>query len=216
MFAATGAALILALVSQAAPVRVVDGDTLGLGGERVRLYGIDAPERGQTCERSGSPWQCGVAATAALAAWLDGKATTCIELDRDRYDRAVSTCSADGQDVGQWMVRQGWAVEYRQYSDGRYARDEREAAARRVGIHAGTFARPSEWRRGSASSEVAASYQQAGDCRIKGNINSEGERIYHAPGMRSYGPTRIDEARGERWFCSEQEARAAGWRAPLG
>jgi hypothetical protein len=114
------------------------------------------------------------------------------------------------------MVRQGWAVEYRQYSDGRYARDEREAAARRVGIHAGTFARPSEWRRGSASSEVAASYQQAGDCRIKGNINSEGERIYHAPGMRSYGPTRIDEARGERWFCSEQEARAAGWRAPLG
>jgi len=212
MFAAFG--LTVALASQAAPVRVVDGDTLGLGGERVRLYGIDAPESGQTCERSGSPWQCGVAATAALSSWLEGKATACVELDRDRYGRAVSTCSADGQDVGGWMVRQGWAVEYRQYSDGRYAQDEREAAARRVGVHAGTFVRPSEWRSGAASSEVAASYQQAGDCRIKGNINAEGERIYHAPGMRSYGPTRIDEARGERWFCSEQEARAAGWRAP--
>lgn len=216
MIAAMGLALSLALVFQAAPVRVIDGDTLGMGGERIRLYGIDAPESGQTCERSGDRWQCGQAATAALASWLDGKVTECVELERDRYDRAVSTCSANGQDVGEWMVRQGWAVEYRQYSDGRYALSERDAATRRVGMHAGAFARPAEWRSGTAGSEVEASYQRAGDCRIKGNINSEGERIYHVPGMRSYGPTRIDEGRGERWFCSEQDALAAGWRAPLG
>ena len=49
---------------------------------------------------------------------------------------------------------------------------------------------------------------------IKGNINSKGDRIYHLPGSSSYGPTKINESRGERWFCSEEEARAAGWRAP--
>lgn len=211
-----GLALSLALVFQSAPVRVIDGDTLGIGGERIRLYGIDAPESGQTCERAGDPWQCGLAATAALTAWLDGKATECVELERDRYDRAVSTCLADGRDVGEWMIQQGWAVEYLQYSDGRYALSERDAANRRVGIHVGEFARPSDWRSGNTSTEVAASYQRAGDCRIKGNINSQGERIYHVPGVRSYGPTRIDEGKGERWFCSEQDARAAGWRPPRG
>ena len=53
-------------------------------------------------------------------------------------------------------------------------------------------------------------------CYIKGNINGEGERIYHVPGSPSYDDTVIDESRGERWFCTEAEARAAGWRAPRG
>lgn len=53
-----------------------------------------------------------------------------------------------------------------------------------------------------------------GDCAIKGNINREGERIYHIPGSRWYDRTRISLDRDERWFCSEEEARKAGWRAP--
>jgi hypothetical protein len=52
------------------------------------------------------------------------------------------------------------------------------------------------------------------DCRIKGNITRGGERIYHRPGDRHYAQTRISTSRGERWFCSEREAREAGWRAP--
>ncbi len=70
---------------------------------------------------------------------------------------------------------------------------------------------PCNWRRGLES---------GGDrperCVIKGNINSKGEKIYHVPGMSSYGATRIDEATREHWFCSEEEARAAGWRVPRG
>ena len=61
-----------------------------------------------------------------------------------------------------------------------------------------------------AASPVAA--QQPANCLIKGNISSKGERIYHPPGCRYYGATVIDTKRGERWFCSEAEAQAAGWR----
>lgn len=210
--------IALAILSwlQAAPVRVVDGDTLDLGGDRVRLYGIDAPEAGQTCDRDGSPWPCGRAATDALTAFLAGRPVACVQIERDRYGRAVSTCQADGADLGDWMVRSGWAVEFDRYSDGRYAAAETEAVAARSGIHSGAFTVPADWRAQTPVEEVAASYKSAGDCRIKGNINAEGERIYHSPGMRSYGPTRIDEAAGERWFCSEAEATASGWRAPRG
>lgn len=63
----------------------------------------------------------------------------------------------------------------------------------------------------SFTSVTGASAQQ-GECVIKGNINTQGERIYHVPGQRYYNQTRISASHGERWFCSEQEARAAGWR----
>lgn len=207
--------LLLAVVLQTGPARVIDGDTLDLARDRVRIYGIDAPEAGQTCGDT-EIWPCGSQATAALAAWIGDRSVSCTEIERDRYQRAVATCDVGGEDVGLWMIRNGWAVEYREYSDGRYAEAERAAAAARVGMHQGQFTRPSDWRRDGDPTEVAASYRQSGDCRIKGNINADGERIYHMPGMRSYGPTRIDEAEGERWFCSESDAIAAGWRAPRG
>ena len=70
---------------------------------------------------------------------------------------------------------------------------------------------PWNWRRGLESGGETPE-----GCKIKGNINSKGVKIYHAPGMSSYGATRINESKGERWFCSEAEAKAAGWRAPRG
>ncbi len=72
--------------------------------------------------------------------------------------------------------------------------------------------KPWEWRRGK---RIAANDNAPGQCRIKGNINRKGERIYHAPGDNWYDRTRIDPAKGERWFCSEAEAIAAGWRKAL-
>jgi len=68
---------------------------------------------------------------------------------------------------------------------------------------------PWEWRRG-----LNDAVKRDDHCNIKGNINSKGDRIYHSPGSGSYGATKINESKGERWFCSEAEAKAAGWRAP--
>lgn len=202
------------IATQAGPTRVIDGDTLDVAGARIRLYGIDAPETDQTCDRDGQAWACGAAATEALGAWLQGRTVTCVEIERDRYNRAVATCQADGQDVGAWMVTAGWAIEFRRYSDGRYAALEQQARASAVGIHAATFADPAAWRAGERGSPAPVTVDPA--CRIKGNIGSSGARIYHVPGSPAYAGTVIDPASGERWFCTEDEARAAGWRAPRG
>lgn len=125
------------------PVRVVDGDTLVLDGHRIRLSGIDAPEIAQSCERNGAAYRCGEAAASALRELVAGGPVACRLSGRDRYDRALGRCSAGGQDLGAALVRSGLAVAY-----GGYAAEESEARARRAGLWAGTFQRPSEWRRG--------------------------------------------------------------------
>lgn len=209
------AVLIVIAAFQEMPARVIDGDTLDLNGSRIRLYGVDAPEAGQTCERNGSSWTCGAAATQALSDFISGRPVSCLEIERDRYGRAVSTCTVADVDLGSWMVLNGWALEFDRYSDGRYAQAEQAAATARIGLHSGQFVAPADWRSRPAPAAAAASDQPSGDCRIKGNISSDGTRIYHLPGRRSYGPTRIDLSAGERWFCSEAEAVEAGWRAPL-
>ena len=107
------------------------------------------------------------------------------------------------------MVEQGWAVAYRKYSTD-YVSHEAAAKAARRGVWRGEFVEPSRWRRRARLEAAAPS--GTGDCRIKGNISRQGMRIYHVPGGPSYANTRIDEAKGERWFCTGPEARAAGWR----
>jgi len=191
-------------------VSVIDGDTLGMGKQRFRLHGIDAPESGQTCNHAErGTWRCGQQAALALADKIGRAHVTCRQTDKDRYGRIVAVCALGSQVLNQWMVRSGWAVAYLKYSRD-YAADETAAKQARIGIWSGEFVSPSAWRRGErldASENVEAS----GDCRIKGNINSKGKRIYHLPGMRWYANTRINEAQGERWFCTEAAARGAGW-----
>lgn len=110
------------------------------------------------------------------------------------------------------MVAEGWAVAYRRYSMD-YVKQEDQAKSVRRGIWAGRFAMPWDWRRGERSIErQAPGDRPAAGCTIKGNIGSQGERIYHVEGGRFYGRTKIDPSRGERWFCTEAEAPAAGWR----
>ncbi|GEP06503.1 hypothetical protein [Methylobacterium oxalidis] len=98
---------------------------------------------------------------------------------------------------------------------------ELTAKALKRGIWAGTFQEPQEWRRakreqGVATRPEAAAPRVSGGCQIKGNISRKGETVYHLPGTRDYERTRIDEAGGERMFCSEDEAKAAGWRPARG
>jgi endonuclease YncB( thermonuclease family) len=139
--------LVIATAAAAQAARVVDGDTLELvDAKRIRLWGIDAPEGAQTCQRAGRPWRCGDEATAALLALVNGRELTCVERDIDQYGRIVATCTVNGEDIGAAMVRQGWALDFERYSNGAYAAEQLEAEQAQRGLWSGSFVAPWEWR----------------------------------------------------------------------
>jgi endonuclease YncB( thermonuclease family) len=202
---------------------VIDGDTIEVHSTRVRLFGIDAPESGQTGDRDGKSWMCGQQAAMALDGLINHRPVRCVKKDTDRYGRTVAVCYLGSLDLCAEMVRLGWAVAYRKYSLD-YVPQEEDAHSNKRGLWSGTFAAPWDWRqairgdgfrpsgRSAGRSSISTSQVAHPGRLIKGNISSKGERIYHVPGGRCYGATRIDEDQGERWFSSEQEAVAAGWR----
>ncbi|MDO6615653.1 MULTISPECIES: thermonuclease family protein [Pacificibacter] len=198
--------------------RIIDGDTLALGEVKIRLHGIDAPEIAQTCsDMHGAIWTCGQWSKAALERLATGT-ITCVQKDIDRYGRIVGTCFAQGVDMNAAMVAKGAAFAYVQYS-----RDyvSHEAQARRVaaGMWRSGVQAPSDYRSDKRAAtqarQAAAEVPSPEGCAIKGNISKSG-RLYHLPGSRWYDGTRINEGQGERWFCSENDAKAAGWRAARG
>ncbi|MCJ8139327.1 thermonuclease family protein [Falsirhodobacter halotolerans] len=126
--------------------RILDGDTVDLNGTRIRLYGIDAPEMAQTCTFGARDWSCGVEARDALAAMIGDHPLSCEKRDTDRYGRTVATCSANGISVNTWMVRNGWALAYRQYGGAIYDANERAARDEKRGIWASEFTAPWDWR----------------------------------------------------------------------
>lgn len=201
---------VLSMPVFAAPngtVRVIDADTIDVGGTRVRLFGIDAPEIGQPCRADGREWDCGVWVRDAVANAFEGSFARCQTHDTDRYGRIVAQCSVDGRDMGQMIVRSGLAWAFRRYSD-MYDLDEKSAAVAERGLWAVEVQMPSDYR----AARVVDAPLPNQSCVIKGNISSGG-RIYHVPGQDHYDRTRINPANGERWFCTRAEAEAAGWRA---
>ncbi len=211
-------------------VTVTDGDSFEIAKTRIRLNAVDAPEGRQTCVRSGSIWPCGEAAAAKLRALVAGRTVSCTRKDEDSYGRMVAVCSNGTADLGAEMVTAGLALAYRQYGDD-YVDEEDAARAARRGLWAGEFTPPWELRRSqdggaqpprarhasppARQSRSPAAPQNTTRCAIKGNISDNG-KIYHLPGSARYDETRIDASKGERWFCTEQDARSAGWRAPKG
>jgi endonuclease YncB( thermonuclease family) len=125
---------------------VIDGDTIRIDDVYVRLFGIDAPESEQTCkDRQGELYRCGLLATAVLEEEVGGRSVTCFPIETDHYGRTVATCEVAGRDLGDAMVRRGFAVAYLRYS-AKYQEAEIEARKARRGIWAGSFEEPEVWR----------------------------------------------------------------------
>jgi endonuclease YncB( thermonuclease family) len=144
------AALPPVIAAPPSGVRVVDGDTLRLGEATVRLAGLDAPERGQPCQRSdGTRFDCGEAAARQLAALVQRRGVTCNIARRDRYGRAVGVCHAEGRDLAEAMVASGWAIAVTEGRRGqaRYGVAEAQARSARQGLWDGRFETPETWRR---------------------------------------------------------------------
>jgi len=123
------------------PVKVNDGDSLTLNGERIRLRGIDAPEFDQECTLNGRSYACGKQARRALIDLVSSGRVSCSGWERDRYRRLLAQCEVDGRDLARTMVESGWAVSY-----GDYSRVEAEARSKKKGLWAGTFKAPRDWR----------------------------------------------------------------------
>jgi endonuclease YncB( thermonuclease family) len=116
------AVLLLVIVTRGASAEIVgrasviDGDTIDIRGERIRLFGIDTPESTQLCSMQGKPYRCGQQAALALADKLGQKTVHCSEKDVDRYGRTVAVCFVAGEDINRWLTSEGWALAYRKYS----------------------------------------------------------------------------------------------------
>lgn len=210
--------------------KIREGDQVMIGSTRIRLGGIDAPSRDQLClDPKGERWTCGVAARDALIAHVGNKSWTCKPVRTDRFGRTVARCTVDGEDIQRWLVQNGWALAFVQYSRD-YEAQDKAAREAKAGIWAGAFIAPWDWRvrnkkttvlgatkppetanailLASASGPVAPSPE----CTIKGNVNSAGVCIYHRPESRWYAKIKMHISKGTRWFCSVEEAEAAGCR----
>ena len=210
--------------------KIREADLVQIGNSRIRLSGIDAPSADQLClNTKGERWTCGVAARDELIKHTEGKSWTCRLGQTDRRGRALARCEVDGQDIQKWLVRSGWALAFNRFSHD-YDADEKEAREAKAGMWQGAFIAPWDWRirnkktpilgavkvpenahailLASASGPVAPSP----DCTIKGNVNSSGECIYHQPTSRWYAQIKMQISKGTRWFCSVEEAEAAGCR----
>ncbi len=199
------------------PAIAVDGDTLRVEGYTVRLFAIDAPEGQQVCNAAGGgTWACGEAAADRLEAFLALGPIACEGLDLDDFGRVLALCDAyDGTPINAALVEEGLAWAFVRYSNLFVAE---EATARDAGLGVWQAATIPAWEyRAAIDADILANQPQPpGECLIKGNINRDGVRIYHVPGGPTYEDTVIRVENGERWFCTEQEAIDAGWRAPFG
>lgn len=207
--------------SIAGAATAADGDSLVVGGKRVRLFGIDAPELAQSCTNQGTAWNCGEQARDNLAELVKGQTVYCQGQGVDQHARLVAVCSAGSIELNETMVSHGWALAYREFSDA-YVPAETRAKANGLGIWSSQFQNPADYRlsllpaspvtapravlprprRGTTTSPTG--------CVIKGNRNRRGQWIYHLPGMPYY-----DQTRAEEMFCTEAEAQAAGYRRAI-
>jgi endonuclease YncB( thermonuclease family) len=193
---------------------VIDGDTLQVGDQIVQLYGIDAPELGQLCDEEGGLRHCGIDAALALrkllalarpalhcSPWQDGGDPA------EAPGATIEVCEVGNQDVSLVMLHNGYSVALPgSFPD--YAEAQQQAREGGLGLWHSRFALPWAWRKGERS-PVAQT-----DCNVKAATGDAGGPAYYVPTDPGYDRIAVDPARGDAWFCSDEEARLAGWRRP--
>ena len=126
---------------------IIDGDTIKISNNKIRLHGIDAPEKNQKCTKKKKEYNCGIVATEALIEKIGKKVVKCLtQKNKDRYNRFIGICFIEKEDLNKWMVRNGYAVAYRRYSKD-YILDEELAKKNKLGLWSGTFLKPEKWRK---------------------------------------------------------------------
>ena len=213
-------------------ISVVDGDTIKINYNgnttSVRLIGVNTPE---TVDPRTTVECFGTEASNYLKEMLEGTKVSLeidnTQTDRDKYDRLLRYVYLDGKDVGLDIITNGYGYEYTYdvpYSKQTdYKAAQKTAENNKKGLWADGVCVESQSESSNDSQQTTTSptpsttatptnTNNADNCVIKGNISYSGERIYHVPGQQYYDETKIDTSAGERWFCSEEEALAAGWR----
>ena len=134
------------LIASEKKIQVIDGDTIHIGKLKYRFFGIDAPEIKQICEKDNIKIQCGVIAKSVLQNKIADKIPECVVKDKDRYQRLVAECFIGKESLSRFMVREGYAVAYSQYSKD-FIQDEKYAKENKLGIWSMNFQMPSEYRK---------------------------------------------------------------------
>ena len=143
-----------ALIFKGIP-RIIDGDSLEINNNKIRLIGIDAPEMKQICKKPylnisflnfQRNYECGLMVTNELKKFINNRTIKCISESKDRYNRYLSTCYLKNKDINSWLVKNGYAIAYRRYSK-KYVLEEQYAEKNKLGIWQGTLQNPEEWRK---------------------------------------------------------------------
>ena len=126
--------------------KIIDGDTIHIDKNKIRLHGIDAPETNQTCNKNNVVWNCGIESTLVLKKLISKKDIRCEIINIDRYKRYVAECYLDNININRYMVQLGWATAYRYYST-KFVKDEELAKKNKLGLWQGTFIEPYIFRK---------------------------------------------------------------------
>lgn len=135
-FVWTAVPMASAQTFQGIVTRYADGDSFYISGIGIRLEGIDTAETGDRCTKDGNPWNCKAPAARALRSIIGSGPITCVSEYCDRHKRHVSVCRADGKDIGEQMVRSGWAIDWPHFSHHRYKAAQEEARREKRGMWA--------------------------------------------------------------------------------
>jgi endonuclease YncB( thermonuclease family) len=221
---------------------VLAADTVKLEGRNFRLDGVDAPETDQTClEGTGAKWHCGIEARDQLSGFINGRRVCCADIGPDSKSRSrrIGRCSIGKENLSRWLVSQGWGLDLKPDSGGRFQIHETAALLDQRGMWRGCFVVPSEFRRWNIGTPRFLGARCPGNTSnireqlfpadpdtppgcpiaIKGKVPPFWIRLirryrgtYHMEACADYSTTRINRRKGDRWFCSEEEAMSEDFR----